>query len=219
MQAQTIIGGVVYRGPIASLQGKYIYGDYWTDHMYVSDFDRDTDPATFNGANLTNLQEVSGNWEGLIQGNPAGKDLEFPVSFSEDSQGNLYVVIFGNSPNDSLTGSTVRQLAGLGIGEIYELVSAPIPGDYDRNGVVDAADYTVWRDSLGQSGLNLPADGDGDGTIGPGDYDKWVANFGHVATITGSGAAVPEPATIGLATVSAAAFVLMWGGGLFRRDV
>ncbi|HEY4233499.1 MAG TPA: PQQ-dependent sugar dehydrogenase, partial [Lacipirellulaceae bacterium] len=108
MEAQTIIGGVVYHGPISSLQGKYIYGDYWTDHMYVADFDRNTDPATFNGANLTNLQEVSGNWEGFIQGDPAGKDLEFPVSFSEDSQGNLYVVIFGNSPNDSLNGGTVR---------------------------------------------------------------------------------------------------------------
>ena len=30
--------------------------------------------------------------------------------------------------------------------------SAGVDGDYNGNGVVDAADYTVWRDSLGQTG-------------------------------------------------------------------
>jgi glucose/arabinose dehydrogenase len=172
MQANAIIGGVVYHGPITSLQGKYIYGDYVTNHIYLSNFDRNTSPATFNGANLTNLQEVSSSWESLIQGNPAGKDLEFPTSFSEDSQGNLYVVSFGNSPNDSLNGGSVR-FFGEAIGEIYELVALPL-GDYNHNGVVDAADYTVWRDSFGQSGTGLAADGDGDLQIGPGDYNVWA---------------------------------------------
>ena len=27
-----------------------------------------------------------------------------------------------------------------------------IVGDYNHNGIVDAADYTVWRDTLGQTG-------------------------------------------------------------------
>ena len=205
LQAQTIIGGVVYHGPITSLQGKYIYGDYWTSHMYVSNFDRTTDPAAFNGANLTNLQEVSGLWDSLIPGNPTGTDMEFPVNFSEDSQGNLYIVSFANSPTDALTGGSARGAAGLGLGEIYELVYTPIPGDYNHNGIVDAADYTVWRDSFGQSGINLPADGDGDGMVGPGDYDKWVANFGNVATIAGSGAAVPEPSMSVLALLACGA--------------
>ena len=35
-----------------------------------------------------------------------------------------------------------------------------LDGDYNANGVVDAADYTVWRDSLGQTGMGLAADGD-----------------------------------------------------------
>ena len=39
------------------------------------------------------------------------------------------------------------------------------PGDYNGDGVIDAADYTVWRDSLGQSGIGLPADGSGNGTV------------------------------------------------------
>jgi hypothetical protein len=218
-QAQTVIGGVVYHGPITSLQGKYIYGDYWTSHMYLSNFDRETDPATFNGANLTNFQEVSGLWDSLIPGNPPGIDIEFPVNFSEDNQGNLYIVSFGNSPTDVLNGGSVRGAAGLGIGEIYELVYTPIAGDYNHNGVVDAADYTVWRDSFGQLGANLAADGDNDGQIDAGDYDIWVMNFGNTASGAGSGAAVPEPGTIALATLSLAMCAVASGARLFRCRV
>ena len=56
----------------------------------------------------------------------------------------------------------------------------PFPmGDYNQNGVVDAADYTVWRDTLGQVGAGLAADGNGSGSIDAGDYDIWQANFAH----------------------------------------
>ena len=72
-----------------------------------------------------------------------------------------------------------------------------IQGDYNQNGIVDAADYTIWRDTLGQSGANLAADGDRNGTIDAADYDIWKMHFGYHA---GSGAsastAVPEPTTL-----------------------
>jgi hypothetical protein len=79
------------------------------------------------------------------------------------------------------------------------LVVPPLlAGDYNGNGIVDAADYSVWRDSLGQTGLNLAADGNQDGQVNQLDYDIWSANFGETA---GGGASlpanqpVPEPAT------------------------
>jgi beta-glucanase (GH16 family) len=67
-----------------------------------------------------------------------------------------------------------------------------VAGDYNGDGNVDAADYTVWRNSNGQSGLNLPADGSGNGTVGPEDYDVWKANFGG-----------PEPPGSGTSSISA----------------
>ena len=58
-------------------------------------------------------------------------------------------------------------------------------GDYNGNGVVDAPDYVVWRNTLGQSPPGLAADGNGSGTIDQGDYNVWRAHFGQTA---GSGA-------------------------------
>ena len=84
-----------------------------------------------------------------------------------------------------------------------------LPGDYNGDGVVDAADYTVWRDTFGQMGPALAADGDRDQTVGPGDYETWKQNFGSAADLqvpyqsTGSttafvAAGVPEPKSLWL---------------------
>ena len=90
---------------------------------------------------------------------------------------------------------------GLIIVDATELLS---PGDYTQDGVVDTADYTVWRDMLGQTGPGLAADATGndllgipDGVVDQFDYDFWRAHFGETAPPgSGAGAAVPEPATL-----------------------
>ena len=73
-------------------------------------------------------------------------------------------------------------------------------GDYNGNGVVDAADYTNWRDTLGATvSPGEGADGDESGTIDAGDYTFWKARFGDTVPGSGAGlasAAVPEPTTI-----------------------
>ena len=75
-------------------------------------------------------------------------------------------------------------------------IPAPTPGDYNQNGVVDAADYTLWRDNLGTTNV-LPNDALG-GTIGQGQYTQWKTNFGNTNG-TGSTSSVPEPASLVLA--------------------
>ena len=77
-----------------------------------------------------------------------------------------------------------------------------LEGDYTGDGVVDAADYTLWRDTLGQMGEDLPADGDGDLEIGQGDYDLWAANYGDALP---QAVSVPEPAALGLLLLAAMA--------------
>ena len=53
-----------------------------------------------------------------------------------------------------------------------------LPGDYNANGTVDAADYTMWRDTLGST-TDLRADGNGDGVVNTLDYTLWKDNFGQ----------------------------------------
>lgn len=84
-------------------------------------------------------------------------------------------------------------------GTIYLVTnSVPLPGDYNRDGAVDAADYLVWRSSVGEVGYHLRADGSGNGWIDTADYEVWRSHFGTAvagATAGGSNSdfAVPEP--------------------------
>jgi hypothetical protein len=91
--------------------------------------------------------------------------------------------------------------------DVALLTVSGLAGDYNNNGVVDAADYTVWRDNLGAAAGTLLNDTDG-GEIDGDQYDTWVSNFGtSVAASAVSSAAVPEPGGVFLALLAAA------GGG------
>jgi hypothetical protein len=90
---------------------------------------------------------------------------------------------------------------------LYEAFSLgePIQGYYNGNGVVDAADYTLWRDNLGalnESAINNNGDGGG---VTASDYTYWKARFGNTSN-PGAGSlatgAVPEPATALVAFVT-----------------
>ena len=88
------------------------------------------------------------------------------------------------------------------------------PGDYNNDGVVDAADYVVWRKNVGAPPGTLLNDIDG-GPIGPPQYNTWRAHFGEpsgagtaTAGASPSQAAVPEPATVLLIILAAAGICL-----------
>jgi poly(beta-D-mannuronate) lyase len=73
---------------------------------------------------------------------------------------------------------------------------AILPGDYNGDGRVDAADYLVWRKELGQSVENWSgADGDGNGLVDDEDYEVWKLGFGSASAGSGAAvaAAIPEP--------------------------
>ncbi len=67
-------------------------------------------------------------------------------------------------------------------------------GDYNGNGVVDMADYVLWRNGGPlQNDVNTP------GVVDATDYTYWRSRFGATSgsgSSLGSGSAVPEPTSL-----------------------
>ena len=141
-----------------------------------------------------------------------------PVSFHADFAAVSSPPIFSSDalPTNTALGpgsfvdSNVTLLPPSGVvtsSNLTSLTLTAVPtGDYNNNGLIDAADYVVWRQTLGQTGAGLAADGNGDNMVDQTDYEVWRSHFGQTAG-SGAGAAalaaVPEPAS---------ALLLMLGG-------
>jgi hypothetical protein len=66
-------------------------------------------------------------------------------------------------------------------------------GDFNNNGVVDAADYVVWGKNVGQPAGTLPNDDTGV-AIGDQQHALWRSNFGDASSgASAAEVAVPEP--------------------------
>ncbi len=156
-------------------------------------------------------------WESFVSGNvfignnSEGANGFQPVPLSADlahwAQGTNSVVygtsiaqetVMTPSINDGqrkkVTTLDVAALKDIG----WSVISPPgVNGDYNADGVVDARDYIVWRDHLGQS-FAMPNDTT-PGTVTQADYNVWRSNFGAGAGSgsgsLGEGSAVPEPAS------------------------
>jgi hypothetical protein len=76
---------------------------------------------------------------------------------------------------------------------VYEAVT--IPGDFDANGVVNAADLAQWK---GDFGTGPGSDADGDGDTDGRDFLAWQRNLGAGSPATPVAQSIPEPASLAL---------------------
>src|SRR4029079_16566215 len=83
--------------------------------------------------------------------------------------------------------------------------AAGVPGDYNNNGVVDAADYILWRKFNGNPSVTLP----NDSTTGTdaNDYTEWRSHFGQTSSGSVQGSllqsSVPEPPALAILAIAA----------------
>ena len=77
---------------------------------------------------------------------------------------------------------------------VYDTIAAGVPGDYNNDGAVNAADYTVYRDNLGLSAAarsnRNPAN---TGVVNAGDYTFWKNNYGSTSAASSFASSIPEP--------------------------
>jgi hypothetical protein len=137
---------------------------------------------------------AGGPWTTIVADLPAG-DL---------SVGSIHTFNW-TVPNITDSSVWVRVRQENGVDADYEAVSAASfsiaaagpTGDYNDDGDVDAVDYTVWRNALGQTGAGLAADGNNNGQIDAGDYTVWKQHYGESGGNGGIAGAqpIPEPTT------------------------
>jgi hypothetical protein len=177
----------------------------------INSYDGSQDPNPDIGHPGRRYPQNRGNaTSGPITANPAGGfdwtfEASFPWEALEETPADILardgIFGFGVAYNDDDDfGSRDNQyMWATPLGDLWhisasfpdvQLVDAPsLPGDYNGNGAVDAADFVVWREN--------PAAHGGD----PAGYNTWRTNFGRTSGAgsgLGGGTAAPEPATLGL---------------------
>lgn len=158
-------------------------------------------------------------------------DSAVPLEANSGSAGYALRITGGNNPGFEWrrTGSSSGSVYALG--QAYEdgverfggerdfvlALSAANPfgglsGDFNNDGVVDLADYTVWRDNLGgnEDGSVLSGNGNG-GIVDATDYVVWKNNFGSTSAESSEldGTLVPEPLSAMLLLIGIGAKRLM----------
>ncbi|MEN0109766.1 MAG: PEP-CTERM sorting domain-containing protein [Planctomycetota bacterium] len=145
---------------------------------------------------------VPGGLIGTVRENQNGKNRfhdhgEFEVERGGNELSGVYMVslrmrVAGYEPSEPVifvhhsldTPRTIGDIAQDWTRDNYTLLTNA-PGDYNGDGTVDAADYTVWRDA------GSPLDGS------PEQYAVWSGNFGDASPAASASAlAVPEPGSL-----------------------
>ena len=154
----TIVGNVTNNGNVApgnSPGTLHITGNYAQNAAGTLKIQLES-PNNFDRLAVTGNMALGGTLEvSLINGfTPSGNQ-----SFNILSWGSL-TGVFSSVILPSQNG-IVWDTSQLSMGVISVAVTG-LPGDYNHNGMVDAADYTVWRDTLGST-TDLRANGDNSG--------------------------------------------------------
>ena len=167
---------------------------FHSTHRAGMDIDLHVDGSTWNFGNgvvSAAEQGVIDSAIAFIDAGASGGPNRGSVLRIISSNADILAGIAAARPGTSLsndTGGGHRNHLHVDIGRPARVTGlADSPGDFNRDGVVDAADYTVWRDGLGA-------------TRTAADYNLFAAAFGGT---TGAAASVPEPTCVALFVAAA----------------
>ncbi len=169
-----VIGGNVYRGDaILGLEGMYVFADHQGS--------RDPSEPIPNLGRLFYGDVSSGI---TYEFNFSSTSEVLPprvIGLGEGHAGELYVMGY----DQNFSGGRLLRIEPV----LY--------GDFNADGVVNLADYTVWRNNLGAASEEaLHSAGSADGIVDVADYNLWKSHFGMTLPQAAQpGTVVPEPST------------------------
>jgi uncharacterized protein YyaL (SSP411 family) len=107
------------------------------------------------------------------------KGLNYLHAYKQDPNGH-YASLWGQGDVQTEVLNSWKLIDQAAVARAYlklSQISPALPGDYNADGGVDAADYVTWRDNVGKSVVHLP-NAYGAGAIGAAQYDLWREQFG-----------------------------------------
>jgi hypothetical protein len=138
----------------------------------------------------------------VVGGNLNLSDFDFLDVTGAGSGSSWTIATYGGTLTgifDSVTsGYTVNYGTGTNSQITLNVDIVGVPGDYNGNGVVDGADYVVWRKNNGTAfQLQNEVSDVTPGQVTAEDYDAWRERFGNTSGAGSSPvlSAVPEPAS------------------------
>jgi hypothetical protein len=140
-----------------------------------------------------------------IVGRFNGQDFTFPLSY--DLFGTFFV-----GYREGITGTdTHRARHDPPTYDLFSTTPAGVPGDFNNDSKVDAADYVVWRQN-GNTGAGSPLPNDNGLTTQAARFTLWRSAFGNPGAGSGLDAGnVPEPSAIALLALGLMTFVARRG--------
>jgi hypothetical protein len=199
----------------------FLYLPYQTPGLIGGYFDGFTNTNLQSVGNFTMTRTATGQYQLTIPGqSPTTGMLILTVAYEATSG--------VTAPDDNIltyeagAGGTFTinsyDLPDLGVGPTYGLQDTKfvwafidfddpiepyvIPGDFNRDALVDSYDYALWKSQFGNTSGYLPADGNGDGVVDTADFIVW--RKGLAASGSGAGSlSVPEPAFLAFAMPAA----------------
>lgn len=179
---------------------------------------------TLTLTNVTNLPWATGDIFGETAWNTAAIMASGTFASGYGPSFQPEVALSGSVYKTLGTATTVGDRSGLSDEIVLTAILRTnlMSADYNRNGAIDAADYTVWRDTLGATvSPGTGADGSRNGVIDQADYAFWVAawptNPPAVPASAALSSAIPEPnALVSAALAAGATLVFLKRTGIFR---
>ena len=183
-------------GSTLTESGNFNLGEAW-----VFQFSADVRVAEFNFSSLNAADDDQ--FTATVFGIPGSFTFEDGTSDDdfEDPLGDLVIAAGTNirlEATGQINGSVrISEISVLPVGD----AEGPLLGDYNGDLKVSAADYTVWRDTLGTFvEFGAGADGSFNGRVDYPDFEVWKSQYGQqlLGASFASGMLVPEPRVAGL---------------------